>query len=178
LSTDPERLFIRFRRLPGGAALIQLAGFAESDEVEALERLVEHALAEGFESLIVDLSRLVSIDGQFLGLLVRALRRVRPVGGDVVLVVKEGPVSRLLETTGMRRAFSVAATLEEARRRLPSSELWRGDEAGGPGVPPVVSERRRGERRSGLERRRQQGWAGPERRQKGRRTARERRIST
>ena len=58
--------------------------------------------------VILDLGELDFIDSTGLGALVGALRRFRDVGGDVILVGVRPRVAKLLELTGLDRAFTIA----------------------------------------------------------------------
>ena len=77
---------------------------------------VRTALLEATDSardLLVDLSGLEFIDSTGLGALIGAHRRALEHGGKVRLVVREGPIARLLNITGLVRVFEVFPTLED-----------------------------------------------------------------
>lgn len=78
---------------------------------------VRAALLEASETahdIIVDLTGLEFIDSTGLGALIGAHRRALEHDGKVRLVVREGPIARLLNITGLVRVFSVYSSFDEA----------------------------------------------------------------
>lgn len=78
---------------------------------------VRAALLEASETardIIVDLTGLEFIDSTGLGALIGAHRRALEHDGKVRLVVREGPIARLLNITGLVRVFSVYGSFDEA----------------------------------------------------------------
>ena len=58
-------------------------------------------------TLIVDLEGVDFIDSAGLGVLVGGLKRARDAGGDLLLVATGQSVVRVLELTGLTRAFEI-----------------------------------------------------------------------
>lgn len=97
----------------GEAVIFRLRGsldIATSPSVRAA--LLEGA--DGKHELIVDLTGLEFLDSTGLGALIGAQRRALEQGGNVRLVINEGPIARLLNITGLVRVFSVYHSLEAA----------------------------------------------------------------
>ncbi len=63
---------------------------------------------EGVRSLTLDLSRLEFIDSTGLAELVRALKRHRECGGDLILCRPRPSTTKVLEISGLDRVFTVA----------------------------------------------------------------------
>ena len=62
-------------------------------------------------TLVVDLDGVSAIDDSGLGILLGAAANARQSGGDLELVVGDGPIRRRLEQTRLDRAVSVRATI-------------------------------------------------------------------
>ena len=84
--------------------------------------------------LVIDLSSASFIDSSILGVLVQAKQQSEnSVCSQLALVVRPGSApDRLLDLTGLRRAFMVVATVDDAlasidealRNQPPTSQLW------------------------------------------------------
>lgn len=97
-----------------GRTVLLLAGELDVASAPALRRHLVEVLADGPVDLVADLSGVSFIDSSGLGILVGGVRRTRARGGDLVLCGLEGNVRDVVELTGLDRAFTVRATLEEA----------------------------------------------------------------
>ena len=62
-------------------------------------------------TLVVDLDGVSAIDDSGLGIVLGAAANARQSGGDLELVVGDGPIRRRLEQTRLDRAVSVRATI-------------------------------------------------------------------
>lgn len=69
---------------------------------------------EGARDIVVDLTAVTFIDSTALGVLIGGVRRVRPAGGSIVLVVDGRAVRRALALTGLDRVFTICDTREQA----------------------------------------------------------------
>jgi anti-sigma B factor antagonist len=80
---------------------------------------IRAALAEATEKesheLIVDLTQLEFLDSTGLGVLIGAHRRAVEHGGAFRLIIADGPISRLLNITGLVAVFAVYHSLEDAQ---------------------------------------------------------------
>jgi anti-sigma B factor antagonist len=74
------------------------------------------ATEKGNHHLIVDLTGLEFLDSTGLGVLIGAHRRTVEGNGSFQLIVHDGPISRLLNITGLIAVFSVFNSLEDAKR--------------------------------------------------------------
>jgi anti-sigma B factor antagonist len=95
--------------------------------------LFRQALADMASSgcLVIDLSGVPFVDSAGLGAVIGGIRRVRELGGRVVVVCGRPTLVRLLHTTGFDRIVTVAETVAEAVAVLQQDEQ---DEAVGRAV--------------------------------------------
>jgi anti-sigma B factor antagonist len=80
--------------------------------------------SDGKQDVVVDLSLLEFLDSTGLGAMIGAHRRATENGGTLRLVVRDGPILRLLNITGLIRVLGVYHTLDDAladRNRVASS---------------------------------------------------------
>jgi anti-sigma B factor antagonist len=68
--------------------------------------------------LLIDLSGVPFVDSAGLGALIGGVRRVRELGGEVVVACPRPTLTRLLRTTGFDRIVTVTATPQEAMQVL------------------------------------------------------------
>jgi anti-sigma B factor antagonist len=81
-------------------------------------RQVLGELASSAPRLLIDLSGVPFVDSAGLGALIGGVRRVRELGGEVVVASPRPTLTRLLRTTGFDRIVTVTATPGEALRAL------------------------------------------------------------
>jgi anti-sigma B factor antagonist len=79
----------------------------------ALRQRLDRLIAEGVDTVVVDLSEATFIDSVGLGVLVNALDRCRQEGGELYLVVTEPRIMKVLEITGLVKVFPLFASLDE-----------------------------------------------------------------
>ena len=65
------------------------------------------AVDRGAVSLVVDLSEATFIDSMTLGVLLGAVKRLRPVGGTVSVVCTDPHIRRIFEITLLDRVFTL-----------------------------------------------------------------------
>jgi len=99
---------------PPGAGILTLRGTLDMATSPLLRNALREAAQSGKDAIVVDLTRVEYIDSTGLGSLIGAQRRARERSGSVRLVVKEGPLSRLFNITGLVRVFGVYPTVNDA----------------------------------------------------------------
>jgi anti-sigma B factor antagonist len=72
------------------------------------------AVEAGSRRVVVDLTDTTFIDSTTLGVLVGGLRRLRPDGGDLALVITDRNIRKVFEITGLDRVFAIHETRDEA----------------------------------------------------------------
>jgi anti-sigma B factor antagonist len=96
-----------------GVVIVAVTGEVDISTVTRLrERL--SGLADGGQTLIVDLNRVTFIDSAGLGALVGAARRAAAHGGSLHAVCARPQTRKLLWLTGVDRRIPLAATVDGA----------------------------------------------------------------
>jgi anti-sigma B factor antagonist len=120
---------VQYEVAPDEYTLCRPAGELDAFSVHQFRQ----ALAEVASSrrLIIDLSAVPFVDSAGLGALIGGIRRVRDLGGMVVVACGRATLASLLHTTGIDRIVTVTQTVEEAAAWLErSSRASRRDSAG------------------------------------------------
>jgi anti-sigma B factor antagonist len=99
----------------GGTLIFKLRGSLDLATAPTVRAALSDATENGNHDLIVDLTQLEFLDSTGLGVLIGAHRRAAERGGSFRLVITDGPISRLLNITGLLGVFSVYHTVDAAR---------------------------------------------------------------
>jgi anti-sigma B factor antagonist len=102
--------------------VIELAGEADLMAAPDLRRHVDSAIGHGATRLILDLTDATFIDSTTLGILVNALKRLRPRGGRVAVQCPHHDIRDVFEITGIDRMLPVAETRDEALASITGPE--------------------------------------------------------
>jgi anti-sigma B factor antagonist len=101
-----------------GIAVVAVRGDADLHTAHELRSAIGDAIDGGATRLVVDLAETTFIDSMTLGVLLGAVKRLRPVGGTVSVVCTDANIRRIFEITLLDRVFSLQesreAALEEA----------------------------------------------------------------
>lgn len=100
----------------GETLTFKLRGSLDIATAPTVRAALSEATQAGGHHLIVDLTQLEFLDSTGLGVLIGAHRRAAEHGGSFRLIVSEGPISRLLNITGLVSVFAVYHSIEDARR--------------------------------------------------------------
>ena len=99
----------------GGTLVFKLRGSLDLATAPTVRAALSDAAEKGSQDLIVDLTQLEFLDSTGLGVLIGAHRRAAERNGSFRLIVSDGPISRLLNITGLIGVFSVYHSMEDAR---------------------------------------------------------------
>jgi anti-sigma B factor antagonist len=77
---------------------------------------------EGARRIVVDLTRTTFIDSTTLGVLLGAVRRLRPVNGELAIVCADTNIRRIFEITLLDRVLAIHGSLAEAFAGTVASE--------------------------------------------------------
>jgi anti-sigma B factor antagonist len=77
------------------------------------QKIIE-VIDAGKRKVVVDLTRVTFIDSTTLGVLVGAVKRLRPLGGSLELVCDDQNILKIFEITGLDRVFTIHSTREDA----------------------------------------------------------------
>ena len=97
-----------------GARILELSGEAEMATVEPLRAALAAATTEVDGPVLVDLRKVTFMDSSGLASLLNAQRRLTRAGRKLSLIVSEGPVARILQTTRLDTTFALADTPTQA----------------------------------------------------------------
>lgn len=92
----------------------RLGGSLDMATAPSLRAALLEAADEGKHDILVDCSHLEFLDSTGLGALIGAQKRALEHGGNVRLIVNEGPILRLLMITGLMQVFAVYNTVQAA----------------------------------------------------------------
>ncbi|HEV3153378.1 MAG TPA: STAS domain-containing protein [Candidatus Baltobacteraceae bacterium] len=110
-----DALSVDIKSEHGGDAIIyRLRGSLDLATSPSLRAALIEAADEGKHDIVVDLSQLEFLDSTGLGALIGAHKRALEHGGQVRLVVNDGPIQRLLTITGLMGILSVYGSLDAA----------------------------------------------------------------
>lgn len=81
------------------------------------------ALAEGPDSVVVDMSAVEWLDSTGLGALVGALKKAQDRGGTVQVAGVPGRIAKQFQVTGLARLFGMHASVHDALTARPDTML-------------------------------------------------------
>jgi anti-sigma B factor antagonist len=99
----------------GPVVVIAVHGQADLHTAPELRSAITSAIDRGANYLVIDLSEATFIDSMTLGVLLGAVKRLRPSGGKVTVVCVDPHIRRIFEITLLDRVFSLHATRDDAR---------------------------------------------------------------
>jgi anti-sigma B factor antagonist len=103
-----------------GVVIAAVTGDIDMSTVAGLRQRL-FALADGGQSLILDLNRVTFIDSTGLGVLIGAARRAAAHGASVHAVCSQPQTRKLLWLTGVDRRIPLTATVDGALMLLTAS---------------------------------------------------------
>jgi anti-sigma B factor antagonist len=114
--TDADSAGFSVEIIGTGAHVTVLAvhGQADLHTAPELRSAIEAAIDGGASSLVVDLSEATFIDSMTLGVLLGAVKRLRPSAGSVSIVSADPHIRRVFEITLLDRVFTLHQDREAA----------------------------------------------------------------
>jgi anti-sigma B factor antagonist len=97
-----------------GAHVIAVAGEVDIFTAPELKRAIAAAIDDGARRLVVDLSETRFLDSTALGVLIGAVKRLRPLDGRLVIVNTEPSTAKTFEITGLDQIFTIVGARDEA----------------------------------------------------------------
>jgi anti-sigma B factor antagonist len=97
-----------------GVAVIAVRGDSDLHTAPHLRRAITVALDRGASALVIDLTDATLVDSMTLGVLLGAVKRLRPSCGRVTVVCPARDVRRIFEITLLDRLFSLHPDREAA----------------------------------------------------------------
>jgi anti-sigma B factor antagonist len=118
-SKTPTMTFgVKSAAISDTACVIDLAGEVDLYTAPQLKQELLRVIDEGATFVIVDLTETTFIDSTTLGVLLGGVKRVRPLGGSVVLVCSDRNIRKIFEITLLDRVFTIVDTRDEAFAEL------------------------------------------------------------
>lgn len=118
MQVDRDEFRLESSRLSGDTTLIELRGQVDLHTAPELKEHLVSAIDEGAVNVVVDLTETTFIDSMTLGVLLGAVRRLRPRGGRLRIVCDDPNVRKIFEITLLDRVFALYPTRERALERL------------------------------------------------------------
>ena len=86
--------------------------------VDSFRLKVEESIRSGQPHVVVEMSKITSLDSSGIGVLVRSLTQVKQHGGSLKLVAVPHAAAQTLKITGVLRLFEVFPKLDDALKSL------------------------------------------------------------
>jgi anti-sigma B factor antagonist len=99
-----------------GWDVLAVAGEVDLATVPELERAVKGVLEDGSENLVIDLGDTTFMDSTGLRVLITADRDFKQADRELAILVKPGPISRLIDVSGMHELLHVIENTAELAR--------------------------------------------------------------
>jgi anti-sigma B factor antagonist len=99
---------------PGAMTVFSVHGELDLHEAPELEDRIATAVGRGARMIVVDLTDVTFIDSMALGVLLAAVKRLRPTGGRLRLVVPNTNIRRIFEISLLDQVFTLDSTRDEA----------------------------------------------------------------
>jgi anti-sigma B factor antagonist len=112
---------IKTEQLGDDAYLISLSGEVDLYTAPDFKQQLLQVIGDGARQVIVDFSQTTFIDSTTLGVLVGGVKRLRPNGGQLLLVCSDRNITKIFEITGLDRVFTIYPTRVEAVEQLDGS---------------------------------------------------------
>ena len=100
--------------LGGGVATVAVGGEVDLHTAPALKLALGEVIDQGARNVLVDLSRATFIDSTTLGVLMGAVKRLRPAGGELAIACSDPNVRKIFAITLLDRIFELFSSPDEA----------------------------------------------------------------
>jgi anti-sigma B factor antagonist len=112
-----------------GVAVASVVGEADLYTAPELKQALSQLIDDGAHSVLVDLSRTTFLDSTTLGVLMGAVRKLRPRGGQIAISCSDPNIRKIFEITLLDRIFAIFADNETGiahlREAAPAAEPSR-----------------------------------------------------
>lgn len=105
----------------GGVTVVSVSGEADLESAPHLRKALTTAIDGGARRLLADLSATTFIDSTTLGVLLGAVKRLRPDDGELVICCTDPNVRRIFEITLLDKVITIVDSLEAGVASLRAS---------------------------------------------------------
>jgi anti-sigma B factor antagonist len=106
------------QNLESGACIVRISGRIDASNAGQLDARFNEVISSGRTRLAADMSGVVYISSGGLRVLLAAIKKVKPSGGDLRLFGLDPNVMKILQLSGFTKIFSTHATEAEAAAGL------------------------------------------------------------
>ena len=108
-----EQITIQIREV-SGITVLDLAGRIDAATSPVIEKELSRIIDSGEKNLILNMTELVYISSSGLRVVLAALKRVKPTGGQIVLSGMQPGPGEVFKMTGFDRLFPICGSVDEA----------------------------------------------------------------
>jgi anti-sigma B factor antagonist len=101
-------------RMVAGRRVLEVGGEVDVYTAPQLRERLTALVEAGDRRVIVDLTKVEFLDSTGLGVLVGALRRLRVVDGELILVCPQEKLLKIFRITGLDRVFALYESVDAA----------------------------------------------------------------
>jgi anti-sigma B factor antagonist len=101
-------------RVAGSLPVIAVSGEIDVATAPQLRECLHRVIAEGGNTVVLDLLGVTFLDSTALGVLVGALKRCRELRGYLHVVVADPRIMKIFEITGLTNVFTITDSLQAA----------------------------------------------------------------
>ena len=105
---------IEDRRVDNETHIVAVTGEIDLFTAPEFKQSVSAPIDAGRRHVIVDLTETTFIDSSSLGVLIGAHRRLRRLGGSLVIVCSNDAIAKTFRITGLDSVFTIVKRLDEA----------------------------------------------------------------
>jgi anti-sigma B factor antagonist len=117
-TTHEEFAAVEAIRHSADVAVLVVHGQADLHTAPELREQLHAVIDDGAFHVVVDLTDASFVDSMTLGVLLGGVKRLRPQGGQLRVVVDQPGLRRIFEVTLLDRVFTLFPTREDALERL------------------------------------------------------------
>ena len=104
--------------LGDGVAKVSVSGEVDLYTAPALKGALRDSIDNGARRVLVDLSQATFIDSTTLGVLIGAVKRLRPMGGELAIACHDPNIRKIFSITLLDRIFEIFPTADAAVEHL------------------------------------------------------------
>jgi anti-anti-sigma factor len=119
---EEERMSVHLDLERDAGCVVTVSGDADLYAATNVERELLRLVDEGRRSIVVDLTDATFIDSTMLRVLLNVSKRLRPGGGELLVVCSEHNIRKIFEITLLDRVFRIFDTRDAALDQLTSGD--------------------------------------------------------